>query len=86
MEQPKRLRPVKAWEKLKNAVLNLLRVAGGAYVVDESLCVLSFCILLIAKKHHALASRLSEYVINVDADEHLNLLRILQFLSQLEVP
>ena len=71
--------------ELYNPLLNLLRVAGGAYIVDESLGVLSLCILLVAKKHHPLSPRLSEHIIDVDADEHLNPLSILQLLSQLEV-
>ena len=71
--------------KLKDAVLNIFRIASRADVIYEGLCVLPFGILLVAKEHQTFTLRLTENIVNVNAYKHLDFLRVLKLVSQLEI-
>ena len=72
-------------DELKNAFLDILSVFRVLDVVDEVIRKDPFRLLGIGEGKHSLLLLLAEDVIDVDADEDLDLLDVLQFRAELEV-
>lgn len=71
--------------ELADALIHFGRIFRLINIAKEILAVLFQAYLLVAKEELAGSLRLTEKVVDIDADEDTNLLHIVQFFAQYEV-